>query len=107
MWIVFNEARTEGFVTNDEQLAYEVRKSSGTNCYDMAGEHSPVGAAFCERWAQDNCETVAYDSAQLALLRAQLATRDAALDAVLEWAMESDGADYLLTLLARHGIHPK
>lgn len=44
---------------------------------------------------------------QFALLRAQLAARDAALDAVLQWVAESDGADHLLTALAKHGVHPK
>lgn len=49
---------------------------------------------------------------QLTLLRAQLAARDAALDAVLTLAQS--GAEYadpqamnLLGVLAKHGVHPK
>lgn len=44
---------------------------------------------------------------ELELMKSQLAARDAALDAVLDWAMKSDGADYLITLLAKHGVHPR
>ncbi len=54
-FIVWNESRTEGFVTTDEQLAYEVRKSSDTNCFDSEGRFSQVGAAFCKAWADDHC----------------------------------------------------
>jgi hypothetical protein len=44
---------------------------------------------------------------ELASLRAQLAARDAALDAVLQWASETDSAYPLLHLLFKHGVHPK
>lgn len=54
-YIVWNETKTEGFITFDAQLAYEVRKSSDTNCFDEFGNHSAVGVAFCERWFNDNC----------------------------------------------------
>lgn len=56
-FIVWNEAKTEGFVTPDAQLAYEVRKSSDTNCFDADGNRSDVGLAFCDRWYEDNCTT--------------------------------------------------
>lgn len=56
-FIVWNESKTEGFITTDEQLAYEVRKSAVDNCFDKDGRCSTVGQAFCEAWAQDNCTT--------------------------------------------------
>lgn len=54
-YIVWNESKTEGFVTSDKQLAYEVRKSSSTNCYDIDGNPSLVAVTFCETWYEDNC----------------------------------------------------
>jgi 5-methylcytosine-specific restriction endonuclease McrA len=56
-YIVWNEARTEGFVTVDKQLAYEVRKSASSNCFDQDGRQSTVGQAFCEAYVDDNCTT--------------------------------------------------
>ena len=53
MYIVWNENRTEGFITDDEQLAYEVRKGSDTNCVDRHGYVSKVAVAFCEAHADD------------------------------------------------------
>ena len=53
--IIWNEDKTEGFVTTDSALAYEVRKSASTNCTSSDGTHSPVGEAFCEQWWTDNC----------------------------------------------------
>lgn len=52
-YIVWNEAKTEGFVTTDKQLAYEVRKGSGSNCYTEDGKLSEVGQAFTYAW--DDC----------------------------------------------------
>lgn len=54
-FIVWNEAKTEGFVTTDKQLAYEVRKGSSSNCYDGNGIRSDVGIAFCNAWVNDDC----------------------------------------------------
>lgn len=54
-YIVWNESKTEAFVTNDKQLAYEVRKSSTSNCYDENGCYNEVAGAFSERWVDDNC----------------------------------------------------
>lgn len=54
-FIVWNEAKTEGFVTTDKQLAYEVRKSADTNCFDAEGRRSRVAQQFCEDWCQDQC----------------------------------------------------
>jgi hypothetical protein len=54
-YIVWNGSKTEGFITADHPLAYEVRKSAASNCYDTDGNPSPVGVAFCERWWEDNC----------------------------------------------------
>lgn len=54
-WIVWNAEKTEGFITEDRQLAYEVRKSSDTNCFDYNGRRSDVGIAFCEAWGDQDC----------------------------------------------------
>jgi hypothetical protein len=54
-YLVWNEAKTEGFVSTDKQLAYEVRKSSDSNCFDENGNRSNVGVAFCDNWGEDNC----------------------------------------------------
>jgi hypothetical protein len=58
--IVWNESKTEGFVTTDGQLAYEVRKGADTNCCTEDGEPAPVAVAFIHRWIDDSCtiETV-------------------------------------------------
>jgi hypothetical protein len=55
LYIVWNEARTEGFATFDKGLAYEVRKSAGGNCFTADGRESHVGRVFCETWYEDNC----------------------------------------------------
>jgi hypothetical protein len=54
-FIVWNEDKTEGFVTIDKGLSYEVRKSASTNCVTANGTPSPVGVAFCKQWWMDNC----------------------------------------------------
>jgi len=54
-FIVWNEDRTEGFVTTDAQLAYEVRKGSDTNCVNEDGKPSKVGATFCDVFSEENC----------------------------------------------------
>lgn len=117
MWIVWNQERTEGFVTDDKQLAHEVRKSADTNCCTVDGDPAPVAVAFCERWAQDNCTLESFSAPAIELLRQQLAARDAALDAVLTLACdtstisESDECRMLRERfrlrLAGHGVHPK
>lgn len=61
IYIVWNEAKTEGFVTKDRQLAYEVRKGADSNCYDEDGNRSDVGIAFIERWGNENCTTEVVD----------------------------------------------
>lgn len=55
VYIVWNEAKTEGFATTDHQLAYEARKGSGGNCYDAEGKLSTVAVAFVEAWCDGNC----------------------------------------------------
>ena len=54
-WIVWNADKTEGFITEDQQLAYEVRKSSDTNCFDYNGRRSDVAIAFCGAWGDQDC----------------------------------------------------
>lgn len=56
-FIVWNKDKTEGFVTVDQALAYEVRKSADTNCFTQGGEYSPVAVAFCDRWGDEDCTT--------------------------------------------------
>lgn len=54
-YIVWNAGKTEGFVTNDKGLAYEVRKSAESNCYTKDGERSKVAQEFCNSWCNDDC----------------------------------------------------
>ncbi len=54
-FIVWNETKTEGFVTTDEQLAYETRKSADTNLYKEDGSSCAVAKAFCDVWGDGNC----------------------------------------------------
>lgn len=54
-YIVWNESRTEGFITNEHQLAYEVRKGSVGNCYREDGTYSKVGVEFAETFMDENC----------------------------------------------------
>lgn len=56
-YTVWNEMRSEGFVTLDKQLAYETRKGATTNLCDEFGNPSPVAAAFCEQWGDGNLTT--------------------------------------------------
>lgn len=57
LYTVWNAMRSEGFVTTDKQLAYETRKCATTNLFDEFGNHSPVAAAFCEKWGDDDLTT--------------------------------------------------
>jgi hypothetical protein len=54
-WIVWNEAKTEGFITNEHQLAYEIRKGSDGNCYREDGSRARTGAEFIDEFFDDNC----------------------------------------------------
>lgn len=54
-FIVWNEARTEGYVTFDWQVAYEARKGAGSNCFDQDGTQMHLAQAFCEVTDMDNC----------------------------------------------------
>lgn len=56
-FIIWNENKTEGFVTTDEQLAYETRKTADSNLYDEYGHFHPVAKAFCDEWGHENCTT--------------------------------------------------
>lgn len=55
VFIVWNESKTEGFATTDEQLAYKTRKSSDTNCYHEDGTPSKVAQTFCDVFSSNNC----------------------------------------------------
>ncbi len=55
-YIVWNENKTEGFVTNDPGLAYEVRKSAESNCYYENGDgDATVAKEFCNKWGAGTC----------------------------------------------------
>lgn len=56
-YVVWNEAKTEGFATLDYQMAYETRKCADTNLFYEDGEHSKLAAAFCEIHGEGNCTT--------------------------------------------------
>lgn len=55
LYIVWNEAKTEGFVTVDKGLAYEVRKGADSNCYTEKGERSYYGVEFINQWGDGDC----------------------------------------------------
>lgn len=55
LYIVWNQDRSASFKTHDKQLAYEVRKSSETNCYDSNGNKVQEAIDFCDKWYNDNC----------------------------------------------------
>ena len=54
-YIVWNQEKTEGFITDDEQLAYEVQKSAESNCYRKNGSESKVAKIFAKTF--DKCIT--------------------------------------------------
>lgn len=56
-WIVWNNAKTEGFATTDQQLAYEVRKGAGSNCFTSDGMYAPVAVEFINKWGDEDCTT--------------------------------------------------
>jgi hypothetical protein len=47
-YIVWNAARTEGYITFDQQVAYEARKGAESNCFDANGTQMKLAQAFCE-----------------------------------------------------------
>jgi hypothetical protein len=47
-YIVWNAARTEGYITFDQQVAYEARKGAESNCFDEDGTQMKLAQAFCE-----------------------------------------------------------
>lgn len=60
-YIVWNEERTEGYVTFDRQVAYEARKSAGSNCFDKDGTQMHVAQAFCEVTGEQSCTVQAVE----------------------------------------------
>lgn len=54
-YIVWNEARTEGFATVDKQLAYETRKGATGNCHNEDGKLAIVALEFIGEWGDGNC----------------------------------------------------
>ena len=47
-YIVWNAARTEGYITFDAGVAYEARKGAESNCFDSNGTQMKLAQAFCE-----------------------------------------------------------
>lgn len=54
-WVVWNEARNEGFVTTDQPLAHAVCNFPAIHCRDSEGNFSELGAKFSEQYGNDNC----------------------------------------------------
>lgn len=57
VYLVWNEAKTEGFATTDQQLAYEIRKGATSNAFDAEGNYSHAGVAFANVYMDDACTT--------------------------------------------------
>jgi len=58
VYIVWNNDRTEGFVTADEQMAYEARKGAISNCYSSEGIKSELATRFCEVYSEEEDCTI-------------------------------------------------
>lgn len=56
-YIVWNADRTEGYVTFDQQVAYEARKGAESNCFDENGTQMKLARAFCEIYSNANDAT--------------------------------------------------
>jgi hypothetical protein len=81
----------------------------GTVIEILAHARPPLYVVHFDSCGWDVCVSssqMVHATDQLALLRAQLAARDAALDAVLELASARYDEE-LQTLLLKHGVHPK
>jgi hypothetical protein len=63
-YVAWNEAKTQGFATTDQQLAYEARKGSDTNCFDENGVRSDIAIAFCGATGDENCTIQSVNVAQ-------------------------------------------
>lgn len=61
IYIVWNEARTEGYATTDAQVAYEARKGADSNCFTAEGEQMKLAQAFCELTGEESCTTQTID----------------------------------------------
>lgn len=72
IYIVWDEKQSEGFATTDAHLAYEVRKSSDTNCYHLDGTFSKTGAFFCNEKFEQNCTIQTIDSCQIQKLQNEI-----------------------------------
>jgi hypothetical protein len=58
VYIVWNNDKTEGFVTLDEGLAYEARKGAKSNCYYEDGTCSKLAQKFCKIYSEvEDCDT--------------------------------------------------
>jgi len=63
MFLVWNKDKTEGFVTLNEQIAYEARKGADSNCFSIDGVRSDLAIAFCDVYSHtEDCtiQTTAY-----------------------------------------------
>lgn len=70
--LVLNNAKTEGFFTTDQQVAYEVRKGADSNCFSAEGRRCNAGVEFCERYSHhEDCtmvQVLAVDAEALSVL---------------------------------------
>lgn len=57
-YIVWNDARNEGYVTFDKQVAYEARKGAHSNCYDRDGNVMRLAQTFCETYSDEHNATM-------------------------------------------------
>lgn len=57
-YIVWNDTRTEGYVTFDQQVAYEARKGAESNCFDENGTQMKLAQAFCEVYSGEHNATM-------------------------------------------------
>jgi hypothetical protein len=87
-WIVWNNAKTEGFATTDQQLAYEVRKCAETNCCG-----NELALMFCHKWGDEDCTTEEVPTMQPYIVEGLRALRLHHWQAVLrlrEYAADAD-----------------
>lgn len=57
-YIVWNNTRTEGYVTFDKGVAYEARKGAESNCFDADGTQMKLAQAFCEVYSAREDATI-------------------------------------------------
>lgn len=54
-YIVWNEAKDEGYVTFDKSVAYEARKGAESNCFNVNGKRMKLAQSFCRETETEGC----------------------------------------------------